>query len=164
MDIDELAKIKAGLTELNRREEPARRHTIRPDHRPAPERAELAKLESLLTADQSFGKVGEILARRNVERHKAQVALQEHLLGEAQKTQAVGEASLAAAVAARGHALELLAQPFTSSFVTLDKPFLIWELPHPNLDIFRDSSIEPFASWVENPARHPLERAERPEH
>ena len=41
-----------------------------------------------------------------------------------------------------------LTTPFTSSFVTLDKPFLIWQLPHPELDVFIESHIESMNSSV----------------
>jgi hypothetical protein len=145
MAVDELAQIKTALAELNEREAPTRRGTLRADHRPSPAQSELAELQSLLSADSNLREFGESLTRRRNERHKA---LQAQMRSDAQTSQAVGAASSAAAIAARRHALALLAQPFTSSYVTLDEPFLIWELPHPELDIFRDSNIETFGSWV----------------
>jgi hypothetical protein len=145
MAVDELAQIKTALAELNEREAPTRRGTLRADHRPSPAQSELAELQSLLSADSNLREFGESLTRRRDERRKA---LQAQMRSDAQTSQAVGAASSAAAIAARRHALALLAQPFTSSYVTLDEPFLIWELPHPELDIFRDSNIETFGSWV----------------
>jgi hypothetical protein len=52
------------------------------------------------------------------------------------------------AMATRMKVSELLATPFTSTLITLDKPFLIWQLPHPELDIFIDQHIEPNNSWI----------------
>lgn len=51
-------------------------------------------------------------------------------------------------IAARFEALKLLQVPFASSFITLDKPFLIWQLPNPQLDIFIDSQIASMNSSV----------------
>jgi hypothetical protein len=51
-------------------------------------------------------------------------------------------------IEARQKALGLLTQPFVSTFITLDKPFLIWQLPHPELDIFIDSRIESMNSSI----------------
>jgi len=42
----------------------------------------------------------------------------------------------------------LLAQPFQSRLVTLAQPFLIWQYPHPQLDIFIDSGIAPNNSFI----------------
>jgi hypothetical protein len=36
----------------------------------------------------------------------------------------------------RHEALRLLATPYQSTFVTLDKPFLIWQFPNPDFSIF----------------------------
>jgi hypothetical protein len=57
-------------------------------------------------------------------------------------------AAFRAGMAARLEALQLLKAPFLSSLLTLDQPFLIWQLPHPQLDIFTDSRIEPNNSSV----------------
>jgi hypothetical protein len=57
-------------------------------------------------------------------------------------------AAFRSGMAARLEALKLLKAPFLSSFLTLDQPFLIWQLPHPQLDIFTDSRIEPNNSSV----------------
>ena len=58
------------------------------------------------------------------------------------------DAAFRSGMAARLKALSLLATPFTSSFVTLDKPFLIWQLPRPDLHIFIDSHVESMNSSV----------------
>ncbi|MGH3272191.1 MAG: hypothetical protein ACRDN1_24460 [Trebonia sp.] len=36
----------------------------------------------------------------------------------------------------------MLSRPFISYYVMLDTPFLIWELPNPDLSIFLSSAIE----------------------
>ena len=148
MPVEEIAEIKAALAALNEREAATRRGVPPADHRPAPARSELTELESLLTAHPDIGRLGEILARRLDGRRESLLALQERMRNDAQKTQPAAKAALAAAVDARRQALAILSQPFTSTFVTLDSPFLIWELPHPDLDMFRDSGIESGASWV----------------
>lgn len=147
MAFDELTQIKTALAELNEREAATRHRPLRADHRPAPAQNELAQLQSLLS-DPDLGKFAEILTRRRDARRKGLLALQAQMRSEAQKPEAAAPASLAAGIAARRHALALLGQPFTPSYVTLDEPFLIWELPHPQLNIFRDSNIESFGSWV----------------
>lgn len=145
---DELTQIKNALAAFNEREAATRRGRPRADLRPAPAQDELAQLQSLLAANPDLGKLAEILRRRRGARRKGLLTLQEHMRSEAQRSQAAAAASVAAGIRARRHALSLLAQPFTASYVTLDEPFLIWELPHPELNIFRDSNIESFGSWV----------------
>jgi hypothetical protein len=148
MAVDELARIKTALTQRNEREAAAARRTQRADHPGAPEESELAELQSLLSADPEFRKFGEVLRRRRDTRREALLAAQAGRRSEEQKSQAAAAAASAARIAARREALTFLAQPFTSSYVMLDEPFLIWELPHPNLEIFRNSQIESFGSWV----------------
>ena len=48
----------------------------------------------------------------------------------------------------RRKALELVASLPTSQFVCLDKPFLIWQSPHPEYSILKDWNIEPWNSWA----------------
>ena len=81
-----------------------------------------------------MAKLGDLLARRLDGRRKSLLALPGQMR-EAQKTKPAAAAALAAAIDARRKALSILSRPFTSTFVTLDEPFLIWELPNPNLDI-----------------------------
>jgi hypothetical protein len=60
----------------------------------------------------------------------------------ARKRSREANAAFRSGMAVRLEALKLLRAPFVSSFLTLDQPFLIWQLPHPQLDIFTDSRIE----------------------
>ncbi len=144
----EIEEIKAALATLNQREQATRRHRSRPHPRPAPVQNELGELQSLLTENPDLGKLGELLARRLAARRRSLLALERQAGIEAQQEQPAAAMAFAAGVVARQHALGLLSGPFTSRFVTLDEPLLIWELPHPRLDIFRDSAVEPFGSWV----------------
>jgi hypothetical protein len=90
-----------------------------------------------------MGKLGEILAQRLDERRKSLLTQQQRQRQEAQKTQAVAAAAFTAGINARRQALSILSQPSTwPYFVPLDTPFLIWELPHPNLSVFLGSAIE----------------------
>jgi hypothetical protein len=57
-------------------------------------------------------------------------------------------AAFRSGMAARVEALKLLGLPHLSTFVNLDQPFLIWELPRPLLDIFITSEIHPLNSFV----------------
>ena len=52
------------------------------------------------------------------------------------------------AIEAENNALGLLASPFTSTLLTLDKPFWINEVPHSEFDIYRDLHSEPLNSWI----------------
>lgn len=149
MESDELTQIKSALAELNEREAAAGRRPVSADQRRATAPNELAHFQTLLSADPDLGKFGEMLRRHRDERRETLLALQAEMRTKAQKSQAAAAASLAARIGARRHALELLGlQPFTPSYETLGEPFLIWELPHPELNIFLDRAIEPFGSWV----------------
>jgi len=52
------------------------------------------------------------------------------------------------ALQSRVQALGFLTGAFAPSLVTLDKPFLIWQWPHPELDIFIDSHTESANSFI----------------
>jgi len=52
------------------------------------------------------------------------------------------------AMAGRLLALKSLQAPFIPSMVVLDRPFLIWQLPNPQLNIFIDSHIESMNSSI----------------
>src|SRR5262245_30005848 len=86
---------------------------------------DVSKVNQLLTEDQK-------VVRAVFEKEQAEAA----------KHFRTAQAAFRSSMAARLQALGLLGRPFTSSFQTLDKPFLIWQLPHPELDIFIDSHIE----------------------
>ncbi|BFU89908.1 MAG: hypothetical protein NTAFB01_10950 [Nitrospira sp.] len=57
-------------------------------------------------------------------------------------------ATFRSAMTARRQAAKLLGAPFIPAIVSLDKPFLIWQLPNPQLNIFIDSHVEPMNSFV----------------
>jgi hypothetical protein len=143
MTIDNIEEIKAALRE---REPATRRRTPRVSHRPAPANSDLAELQSLLQADPGLGKLGEILARR-LDGQRSSLLAQQDQGREAQQAQAAAGAATAG-ISARRAALEMLSRPFISYYVTLDTPFLIWELPNPDLSIFLDSAIVAGGSWV----------------
>ncbi len=54
-----------------------------------------------------------------------------------------------AVVAEQQKALKLLAQPFYYTITTLEEPFLIWELPHPDLGIWYDTHYGAYDSSVQ---------------
>ena len=68
------------------------------------------------------------------------------------KNAAAREKTFRQGLASQREALEPLARPpvlpFTPYYLYLDTPFLIWEIPHPTLDLLRDSHVESFGSWV----------------
>ena len=82
--------------------------------------------------------LNELLTSRQAERRKTFAAY----VAEQAKGSQAAEAEFLQATAYRRDALEFLRQPFQSTFTVLDKPFLIWQTPHPELDIFIDSRIE----------------------
>lgn len=51
-------------------------------------------------------------------------------------------------IESRRRALQPLPGPHAPFFINLDKPFLIWEFPHPELDIFLNSHVESMDSWI----------------
>ena len=51
-------------------------------------------------------------------------------------------------IEAESNAIGLLASPFTSMLLTLDKPFWINEVPHSEFDIYRGSHYESLNSWI----------------
>jgi hypothetical protein len=48
----------------------------------------------------------------------------------------------------RLEALQILSKPFLSTFITFQQPFLIWELPHPETNVWIDTHVEPLNSFV----------------
>ena len=148
MTVDQLTEIKTSVAEFAKREAVTPRRRVRADHRPGPAPSEKNQLQSLLSSDPNLGKLTGILTRRRDEQRKALLAVQKEMRSEAQKWQPAAAASLGASTAARRHALGLLTEPFLSQYVPLEEPFLIWELPHPELNIWRDDQIVPGGSWV----------------
>jgi hypothetical protein len=139
--------MKAALLELNDQRRAASSPKVRAAQHPTKAQSDLAELESVLAAEPALGKLTDLLTRHRDARRDAQIAFDAQQREEA-KPDPAAEASAAAALGARGVSLDLLAAPFTSSWVALDTPFLIWQFPHPNPDIFLDSGIAPGASWV----------------
>jgi hypothetical protein len=89
-------------------------------------------------------KLNKLTATRQTERRKlfaTQVA-------ERAKNLHAAEIGFRQAMENRREALQLLSTPFQSTFVILDKPFLIWQTPHQELDIFIDWNIESMNSSV----------------
>jgi hypothetical protein len=143
----ELEKIKTALIEQNDPMVAASRPLVRADKHRATAQNDLAELETLLAAEPGLGRLTELLSRHRDARRDAQAEFEAQIRDEA-KPDPAAEARAAAAISARAVSLELLSAPFTTSWVTLDTPFLIWQLPHPNPDIWLDSGIVPHASWV----------------
>ncbi len=88
-------------------------------------------------------KLNKLTATRQTERRKlfaTQVA-------ERAKNLHGAEIGFRQAMENRREALQVLSRPFQSTFVILDKPFLIWELPHPE-DIFQDQHYESLNSSI----------------
>src|SRR5262249_2571914 len=56
-------------------------------------------------------------------------------------------------------AQRLLAGPFQTQLVALDEPFLIWQYPYPQLDIFIDSGMAPNNSFVKIKVDHAHSRS-----
>jgi hypothetical protein len=149
MTIDSNEDIKTALAALKEREATTRRSRPPADHHPAPAPAqnELAELQSLLNADPNLGKLGDILAGRLDGQRQSLLAQQDR--GRERRQTEAAAAAATAGINARRQALSILAQPFTPPYyVVIDTPFLIWELPNPNLSMFLGSGIEAGGSWV----------------
>ena len=79
---------------------------------------------------------------------KEQRKLFEARLAETAKSLAADESALRQELENLGQAQRLLTNPFQTHLVTLDEPFLIWQYPHPQLDIFIDSGRVPNNSFI----------------
>jgi hypothetical protein len=90
------------------------------------------------------GKLKELAAKNQIERQKLDGAR----LAAATENAGAAEAEFHQGMRHWAQALEILSVPFQSSFITLDKPFLIWELPHPETNIWIDSHVESLNSFV----------------
>src|SRR5262245_8107166 len=102
-------------------------------------------VESVLTkAGLDTGKVSKLLAE---EQKALRTALDKDSAAAAKRSRATS-AAFHSDMAARLEALKVLRAPFVSSVLMIDRPFLIWQLPHPQLDIFTDSRIESNSSSV----------------
>jgi hypothetical protein len=138
------AEFKRVISSMERRQpepEPLRRVNLSSKNQRA-----IGKLLEPVLAKAGFpaGKLTTMLAQNQKELRD----LFQQEKAEATKHFSAAEAAYRARVAARAEALELLSKPFTSSFITLAKPFLIWELPKPQLDIFIESQAEALNSSI----------------
>ena len=75
------------------------------------------------------------------------------------KNLAANEIALRQELENLGQAQRLLADPFQTYLVTLDEPFLIWQYPQPQLDIFIDSGIVPNNSFIKIKVDHSHSRS-----
>ncbi len=77
-------------------------------------------------------KLNKLAAKSKAERRK----LIDRRGDESAKASRAAEAAFHQGMAYRRQALQLLSKPFLSTLITLDKPFLIWELPHPESNVW----------------------------
>jgi hypothetical protein len=139
------AEFKRIVSAMKRRASPG--PTAATSHSPGSktQRAAGKMFESVLgKAGFDIGKLNKLAAKNQSE---LRACFQKHRAA-AIKNFSTSETAYRQRIEARRKALGLLRQPFVSSFITLDKPFLIWQLPHPELDIFIDSRIESMNSSI----------------
>jgi hypothetical protein len=142
-DVD-VKEMKVALAELNKREVPMRRRWAKPVL-PAESDAELREL---FEDDPRLAKLHALLTRRHHERRVAFRAARVEQAAQAEDEDPAAAAKIADAFEAERTALQLLAQePRVQTFVTLDKPLFIEQLPIADLSQFPDHHIEPFNSW-----------------
>ena len=84
---------------------------------------------------------------------RAAVREEKHKLFEARRCEtaknlAADEITLRQGLENFRQAAMLLRRPFQTYLVTLDQPFLIWQYPHPQLNIFLDWQTAPFDSFI----------------
>lgn len=145
MAVDEFAQMKSALVDLSRRTGAGRHHP--PDAvRDLSTGADKARLWALKEAGLDLDVAREWIAASRGRPRDVLLASKARMRRDGQEIQADGGA-FAAGIAAKRRALAMLAQPFTSTYVTLGEPFFISELP-PNLDVFGDWLINPFNSWA----------------
>lgn len=89
-------------------------------------------------------KLSELRAAVQEEQRK----LFEARLAETAKNLAADETALRQQLENLGQAQRLLTDPFQSHLVILEEPFLIWQYPHPQLDIFIESGRAPNNSFI----------------
>jgi hypothetical protein len=140
-DLD-VAEAKAALTRLHE-SEAGNRSLVAP---PSGDDHELEQELRALDSDREFRDFGRSLERYRILRRKAIGRRQAAERGYAEQFSAAAGASVAGSFAAQAMALTPLAEPHTSTLVTLDKPFAIWQMPHPDMT-FKDSHIEAHNSW-----------------
>lgn len=99
----------------------------------------------LAKAGLDFDKLNKLLAQDTSD-HRA---LFEQQRNEAAKHYAASELAYREGVARMQQAQALLALPFTSSFITLEKPVLILQQPKFEINNFIDNHVEPFNSSIQ---------------
>jgi hypothetical protein len=109
---------------------------------------ETAELQNLVKSSPDIAKLAGILKQRQEEQRKALLALQDargKLSGQQRKALA---ARMADGIAERRKALGLLSQPYTPTYQVLETPFLIWQTPQIEPNVFLNSNITAGSSWV----------------
>ena len=108
-----------------------------------------AEIETIFAS--YFGKTGlpvdkldRLAAKSRAERRK----LIDAAKSESAKLSSAAGAAFRAGMAYRRQALQLLSTPFMPTFVNLDTPFLVWELPNPQTNVWIDTHVEPFNNFV----------------
>ena len=148
--IDE-TKLKKVVTALNEKDASLK---LEPDnaarqlHRMASRRASTALFKDFF--ERSGLKTAELdkLLQNHRAEMKAFIKKQE---AEAKSLVASNKVALSDALHSRSNALKILTGPLTFpgvNFVTLDKPFLIWQWPHPQLDVFINSQIKSSKNYI----------------
>ena len=109
----------------------------------------LADVEKIFTS--YFAKTGLPIDKLNKLAAKSKAERRKLIDGrgdESAKASRAAEAAFHQGMAYRRQALQLLSTPFQSTLITLDKPFLIWELPHPESNVWIDSNVESLNSSI----------------
>ena len=109
----------------------------------------LADVEKIFTSyfaktGLPIDKLNKLAAKSKAERRK----LIDRRGDESAKASRAAEAAFHQGMAYRRQAFQLLSKPFQSTLITLDKPFLIWELPHPESNVWIDSNVESLNSSI----------------
>lgn len=143
----DVEQMKAALISMYEREAAIRPRVAQPIRAAAPGGRD-ADLRSLLESDPSLAKLAALLTRHRDERRDALKAARAEQLAQAQIDSAAAAAKIADAIEAERTALRLLAQPSAQTYVTLDTPLFILQVPQQDFRQFKDDHIEAFNSWV----------------
>jgi hypothetical protein len=150
VDGKESSMTQIDLNEVKRISSEIARHRFPPLPKPSPALIkDQAAIENLLKSH--FSDTGLAVAQLNKLRASLQVERRKlfaEQAAERAKTLPTAETELRQAMLYRREAAQLLSVPFQPTFISLDKPFLIWELPHPELDIFVDQHVESMNNFI----------------
>jgi hypothetical protein len=110
------------------------------------ERAVGKVLESFFTkAGLDVSKLDSLLAQDQAELRSAF----QRQIADLTKHSRFAEVTFRQRIEARRKALRILENPFTSTFIALDTPFVIWEYPHPQFgDVLVDTHYEAYNNWA----------------